>query len=83
MGKRRQSISLADICQDGPHVKISDQMTISGLAEQTIRNDIKSGDLKAAKRKTALSNSTYFITRRNARKWLIQLGYEISNGHSE
>lgn len=78
---RREPLSLEQIALDGPPVRLRDLIAISGLSEQTVRNDLAGGYLKAKKRVPRV-NSAYLIQRREARRWLSTLGFTFKTPES-
>lgn len=67
----RPPLSMTDLAQDGPAVRVRDLVAITGLSWDTIATDIKTGHLSATKRigRTAL----YLVSRSEARRYVAQM----------
>ena len=79
--KPRQPITLEDVQQSGPPVRLSDLVAMTGLTEATLKADIKCGILCAQRRVPIRQNSPYYVRRVEARAWLTQMGFLKTNGH--
>jgi hypothetical protein len=71
---RDRPLTLRQLQQDGPPVRLRDLCNISGLSDMTLRREIADEQLKAHKLRP-LKNSTYFVDRAEARRWLVQIGF--------
>ena len=76
---RRAPVTLEDVKADGPPLRISDLVFMTGLAELTVKTDIRTGFLIAQRRREK-QNSPYYVDRKEARRWLVQMGFIAKNG---
>lgn len=67
-------VSEPDVWIDGPPIRVSELVAITGISSKTIRADIASGALKATRR-TRIRNSPYLAQRADVRRWLLSLGF--------
>lgn len=73
---RHPPMTLQEIFVDGPPVKVRDLAAISGLTRETVSQDIRTGCLTAFRRDQQFgSRSIYLVHRRDAQRWLMQLGF--------
>jgi hypothetical protein len=68
-------LSLVDIQQDGPPLRLRDLGAIVGLSRATLIARIECGDLPAF-RYLAKAGSPWYVQRVEARRWLGALGFE-------
>jgi hypothetical protein len=70
-------LTLAEVWQDGPPVGMRDLEAITGLSRVTLRADVQSGRLPAARR---LSVGRLLVRRSDARAWLSAMGFDAPRG---
>lgn len=70
---RRPPLTVTELRQDGPAVKLRDIASVCGLSAQTIRRDIEQGVLVASRRANGKS-FWWLVTRSEASRYLSQLG---------
>ena len=66
---RKPPLTLEDIFQPGPPVRVRDLMAITGYSRQIVISAIEAGELAASRRREGL-NYCYLIDRASARQWL-------------
>lgn len=71
-------MTLEEISTDGPAVRLRDLKAITDLSIDTLRREIASGALRAAKRRGARQNTHWVVTRADARRWLLQMGFRLT-----
>jgi excisionase family DNA binding protein len=76
---RLAPLTVDDIWQDGPPVRMRDLEAITGLSRVTLRADIQTGRLPALRR---LGIGHYLVKRADARAWLAAMGYEPTRAAS-
>lgn len=77
---RRAPLTLAEIQKDGPPVRLRDLVALTGLNPITVRRDIYCHAL-AARKRVNKRNSTFFVGREEARRWLLSMGIKFpTNG---
>jgi hypothetical protein len=70
---RHPPLTLAEIQQPGPPVRIRDLVAVTGLTPATVRGEIDAGHLSAHR----LAGVGYWLIHRDeARRWLARLGFE-------
>lgn len=74
---RRAPLTLAEIQRDGPPVRLRDLVALTGLNPITVRRDIYCHALSARKRVNK-KNSTFFVDREEARRWLRSMGIKVA-----
>lgn len=68
---RRRPLTEAELWQDGPSVRVSDLAAITGLSQETIRLDMRTGFLQGTLRRGRL----YLVQRVEARRYIVSLGH--------
>jgi hypothetical protein len=69
----RPPLTLADVWQDGPPLRLRDLVAISGLTAATVRAEIAARQLTGHR---LAGNGYWMIQRAEARRWLVGLGFE-------
>lgn len=71
---RKPPLTLAEVLQPGPPVRLRDLIAVTTLSSMTIRTDIHCGILTAYQR-VQRKNAPYFIDREEALRYLAQMGF--------
>ncbi len=69
-------MTIEELRAEGPPLTLRDLEALSGLSRITIRREIESKELRAARRRSG-RNTHYRVARSEARRWLVRLGYQI------
>ncbi len=69
----RPTLTLSQLAQDGPPVRVRDIVALTGLGYRTIARDVKEGQIRSTRPKQA-GASPHLIRRDEARRYLTQLG---------
>jgi hypothetical protein len=70
-------LTIADVWQDGPPLRLRDLVAITGLTPETVRAEIAARQLTGHR---LAGNGYWMIQRAEARRWLAALGFSIGDG---
>lgn len=71
---RKPPLTLVELCDDGPLVKLRDLAAISGISKEKIRADARAGIFQTV-RLSDQPNANYYVQRHEARRYLARFGF--------